>query len=96
MLKKVSVLLTAAVLLCSTVAIDQSDARGGGGKRGGSSKSYSGSSYSYTPVAGTTQKKNVYFKNCTAAKKAGAAPIYKGQPGYRLALDRDKDGIACE
>jgi hypothetical protein len=38
----------------------------------------------------------VYYANCSAAKAAGAAPLYRGQPGYRLALDRDKDGIACE
>ncbi|MDU5899609.1 MAG: excalibur calcium-binding domain-containing protein, partial [Bifidobacterium sp.] len=25
-----------------------------------------------------------------------AAPIYQGQPGYRSALDRDHDGVACE
>ncbi|MFK4300848.1 hypothetical protein ABH892_000947 [Paenibacillus sp. RC254] len=39
---------------------------------------------------------SVYYKNCTAVKKAGKAPLYKGDPGYRLALDRDHDGIACE
>ncbi len=40
--------------------------------------------------------KSVYYKNCTAARAAGAAPIYRGEPGYRPALDRDNDGIACE
>ncbi|WP_334172445.1 excalibur calcium-binding domain-containing protein [Sinomonas sp.] len=39
---------------------------------------------------------NVYYANCAAARAAGAAPIYRGQPGYRSALDRDGDGIACE
>ncbi|WP_260618175.1 excalibur calcium-binding domain-containing protein [Streptomyces sp. WAC07149] len=39
---------------------------------------------------------SVYYKNCDAAKAAGAAPIRRGQPGYRDALDRDKDGIACD
>ncbi|AYV30477.1 Excalibur calcium-binding domain protein [Streptomyces sp. ADI95-16] len=38
----------------------------------------------------------VFFKNCDAAKAAGKAPIRRGQPGYRDALDRDKDGIACD
>jgi len=38
----------------------------------------------------------VYYENCTAARAAGAAPIYRGEPGYRSALDRDNDGIACE
>ncbi|AYF77844.1 hypothetical protein D7D52_33030 [Nocardia yunnanensis] len=37
-----------------------------------------------------------YYKNCTEARDAGAAPIRKGEPGYRPALDRDNDGIACE
>lgn len=37
-----------------------------------------------------------YYANCTAAKAAGAAPIYSGQPGYRAGLDRDNDGIACD
>ncbi|MFF1337434.1 excalibur calcium-binding domain-containing protein [Streptomyces sp. NPDC058290] len=27
---------------------------------------------------------------------AGAAPMRRGQPGYREALDRDKDGVACD
>ena len=39
---------------------------------------------------------NVYYRNCDAARAAGAAPIYRGQPGYRPALDRDNDGVACE
>ena len=37
-----------------------------------------------------------YYSNCAAAKAAGAAPMAKGQPGYRAGLDGDKDGIACE
>ena len=44
------------------------------------------------PTTGST----VYYPNCKAACAAGAAPIYQGQPGYRSALDRDGDGIACE
>nr|EMP12572.2 hypothetical protein ISGA_4752 [Gordonia sp. NB41Y] len=39
---------------------------------------------------------SVYFKNCSQARAAGAAPLYRGQPGYRSALDRDGDGVACE
>jgi len=38
----------------------------------------------------------IYFPNCAAARAAGAAPIYAGQPGYRRGLDADSDGIACE
>ena len=39
---------------------------------------------------------SAYYANCTQAKKAGAAPLYSGQPGYSRKLDRDGDGIACE
>lgn len=46
------------------------------------------------PPAGSTTE--VYYANCSAARAAGAAPIYRGQPGYRAALDRDGDGVACE
>lgn len=37
-----------------------------------------------------------YFANCAAARAAGVAPLYAGQPGYRAAMDGDGDGIACE
>ncbi|MEF2975743.1 excalibur calcium-binding domain-containing protein [Subtercola sp. YIM 133946] len=47
------------------------------------------------PVA-PTPPASVYYANCTAAWQAGAAPIRRGQPGYRSALDRDNDGVACE
>ncbi|MEU0869539.1 excalibur calcium-binding domain-containing protein [Nocardia brasiliensis] len=39
---------------------------------------------------------SVYYPNCAAARAAGAAPLHRGAPGYRSALDRDGDGIACE
>jgi hypothetical protein len=38
----------------------------------------------------------VYYANCDAVRAAGAAPLYRGQPGYRSGLDREGDGIACE
>lgn len=38
----------------------------------------------------------IYYPNCTDVKAAGAAPLHKGDPGYREALDRDGDGVACE
>ena len=37
-----------------------------------------------------------YYANCKEARAAGAAPLYRGEPGYREKLDRDNDGIACE
>ncbi|MFD2467358.1 excalibur calcium-binding domain-containing protein [Amycolatopsis silviterrae] len=42
------------------------------------------------------QPSSAYYKNCAAAKAAGAAPLHRGDPGYRSALDRDGDGVACE
>jgi multidrug efflux pump subunit AcrA (membrane-fusion protein) len=38
----------------------------------------------------------VYYANCTAARQAGAAPVYAGTPGYGTHLDRDRDGIGCD
>ncbi|GLW54634.1 hypothetical protein Kpho01_26450 [Kitasatospora phosalacinea] len=50
-----------------------------------------------TPApAVTTEQAAAYYKNCTEAKAAGAAPLHAGDPGYRSALDRDGDGVACE
>lgn len=37
-----------------------------------------------------------YYPNCAAARAAGAAPLRVGESGYRRALDRDGDGVACE
>lgn len=37
-----------------------------------------------------------HYSNCEAAREAGVAPLKSGDPGYRLALDRNRDGVACE
>lgn len=61
--------------------------RGGGGraqKRG------------RVPQRLTGGAESAYYPNCAAARAAGAAPLRVGDPGYRLGLDRDRDGIACE
>ncbi|MAY76567.1 excalibur calcium-binding domain-containing protein [Citromicrobium sp. WPS32] len=39
---------------------------------------------------------SAYFRNCDAARAAGAAPIRRGESGYGAHLDRDGDGVACE
>lgn len=36
------------------------------------------------------------YRNCAAARAAGAAPVLKGSRGYGLHLDRDRDGVGCE
>jgi micrococcal nuclease len=37
-----------------------------------------------------------YYANCSAARAAGAAPVYAGEAGYARRLDRDNDGVGCE
>ncbi|WP_338089297.1 excalibur calcium-binding domain-containing protein [Nocardia gipuzkoensis] len=39
---------------------------------------------------------SVYYPDCAAARAAGAAPMRRGEPGYRSDLDRNNNGIACE
>ena len=60
---------------------------------GGDSGSGEGSEEEATPEP-EPQKES--YANCKAAKAAGAAPLYRGDPGYREDLDRDGDGTACE
>ncbi|MXP21030.1 DUF1524 domain-containing protein [Gordonia sp. HNM0687] len=42
----------------------------------------------------TTADPSGYYPSCAAARAAGAAPLFVGQPGYRTGLDGD--GVACE
>jgi hypothetical protein len=37
-----------------------------------------------------------YYSRCADARAAGVAPIKRDEPGYRMELDRDRDGVACE
>ncbi|WP_370946017.1 excalibur calcium-binding domain-containing protein [Amycolatopsis sp. cg5] len=39
---------------------------------------------------------SAHYANCAAVKRAGAAPLHRGEPGYSRQLDRDGDGVACE
>jgi hypothetical protein len=48
------------------------------------------------PTTTTPKPKPVFFANCEEAWRAGAAPIQWGQPGYRVELDANRNGIACE
>jgi len=49
-----------------------------------------------TPATQPPTSEDVYYENCAAARAAGAAPLYRGDPGYRSDMDGDDDGIACE
>jgi len=48
------------------------------------------------PVEEPAPAPDAYYANCSEARAAGAAPLTAGEPGYRPALDRDHDGVACE
>lgn len=48
------------------------------------------------PTPKPAPKPGVYYENCDAVRRAGQAPLLRGEPGYRRALDRDGDGRACE
>ena len=56
--------------------------------------STSGTSNTQSAPASTSQ--DVYYKNCSQVRAAGASPIRTGDPGYARHLDRDGDGIGCE
>lgn len=49
-----------------------------------------------TPEEIAAIEASAYYPNCDAARAAGVAPIYRGQPGYREGMDGDLDGEACE
>lgn len=43
-----------------------------------------------------SRENSVYYSGCREARAAGAAPLYRGDPGYRSGMDGDNDGVACE
>ena len=62
-----------------------------------SDKAMMGAAAHHAPtVKKSGRKPNVFYRSCSAARMAGAAPIRRGSPGYGRHLDRDGDGIACE
>lgn len=69
----------------------------GGSDSGEGSKSEANSeSESRKKSESAPEPQKEFYANCKAAKAAGAAPLYRGDPGYSEDLDRDGDGIACE
>lgn len=48
------------------------------------------------PVQQAPAQSSVYYETCADARAAGAAPLHRGEPGYRPGLDKDGDGVACE
>jgi len=57
---------------------------------GGARKSSTAPNRAYAALGST------YYRNCTAARAAGAAPVRVGDAGYARHLDRDGDGVGCE
>lgn len=53
-------------------------------------------SRSSPPPSTRSTTSNGAYANCSEARAAGAAPVYRGEPGYGPHLDRDGDGIGCE
>jgi hypothetical protein len=39
---------------------------------------------------------SVYYAGCNEVRAAGKAPLHAGDPGYRIGMDGDGDGVACE
>jgi hypothetical protein len=63
----------------------------GGGKSSGASSSKASTKRSYGALGSTSS-----YRNCSAARAAGAAPVRVGEAGYGRHLDRDGDGVGCE
>ena len=45
------------------------------------------------PLAGRGVR---FYRSCSAMRAAGVAPLKLGQPGFRTALDRNHNSLACE
>jgi hypothetical protein len=39
---------------------------------------------------------SAFYGGCREARAAGVTPLHRGDPGYRIEMDGDGDGIACE
>ncbi len=48
------------------------------------------------PAPPTTAGRTTPYRSCDDARRAGALPLFEGEPGYARDLDRDRDGEACE
>ena len=72
------------------------DSSGWSGWLGGSDSGEGSESESQKKSESAPEPQKEFYANCKEAKAAGAAPLYRGDPGYREDLDGDKDGTACE
>ena len=97
-----SVILGASVIFAPTLATAHSGRTAADGchndKKAGSRHCHGTKSKpkKYVPKASYQGTSNVYYPNCTAARKAGKSNIRRGEAGYGAHLDPDGDEIACE
>ncbi|OAA25655.1 putative calcium-binding protein [Frankia sp. EI5c] len=47
------------------------------------------------PAGSTPAAASKFYRSCFEVRAAGAAPLYANEPGYRVGLDPDRDGVAC-
>ncbi|HEX5741653.1 MAG TPA: excalibur calcium-binding domain-containing protein, partial [Pilimelia sp.] len=43
-----------------------------------------------------TGPRAVFYSTCAQVRAAGKAPLRPSDPGFRIRLDTDRDGLACE
>jgi len=71
--------------------------RGGYHCHGGGRVSQAASLFEASPSTGSFgQTISGAYRNCAAARAAGAAPVRRAEPGCGPHLDRDGDGVGCE
>ncbi|MFC7303074.1 excalibur calcium-binding domain-containing protein [Streptomyces monticola] len=85
---------TATPTVTETITVTETAAPVGSGTGSGTGSSDSSRSSSSDSDSGSGS--GVSYKNCSAVRAAGKAPLYRGEPGYARHLDRDGDGVACE
>jgi hypothetical protein len=96
--------IMAALLLCVSLPFGASAHSGGLNSEGCHNNRKTGDYHCHrAPTTQTRSKRQPLnnsgsgvFPNCSAARRAGAAPVYRDDPGYGTHLDRDNDGIGCE
>jgi len=47
-------------------------------------------------TAARSVERSIFYSGCNEVRAAGKAPLIAGQPGYRIEMDGDGDGVACE
>lgn len=88
--------LVVLILLMESAASAEDAQSAGPTRRTTCSSNHPAAACALTPRQGAVRRGAVFYRNCTEARAAGAAPIMRGESGYAPHLDRDNDGIACE